>query len=73
LGLLDSGLALVRPHAELRRRLYLLFALLEATPEYADRFLPAARRPWYVIYIAWVGARAAVKGLLGSALVKLVV
>ncbi len=44
-GLLDAGLAVADPHSELRRRLYLMFAILESSPEYHELFLPPRPRP----------------------------
>jgi hypothetical protein len=70
--LLDAALALRDPHAELRRRLYLMFAILESTPEHHDRFLPAARRPAYVLRIAAVGARAVLRAAGGVVLLAAV-
>jgi hypothetical protein len=72
LGLLDAGLALTDPDAELRRRLYLMFAILEASPEHHERFLPVDRGPLYPFAVAFAGVRGAVKAILGVVLVRLV-
>lgn len=40
LPLLDGAAALRQPEGQLRRRLLVMFAILETQPEYADRFLP---------------------------------
>jgi len=72
IGLIDSALALLNPHHELRRRLYLMYALLEATPEYADHFLPKQRNPFYLFVILFSGCRAIVKTIIGVLLVKLI-
>lgn len=72
IGLLDGGLALVDPHAELRRRLYVMLAILESTPEHCDRFLPAARGPAYVLLVALAGLRGALRGAAGVLLLRLV-
>ena len=72
LGLLDAGLALTDPDAELRRRLYLMFAILEAGPEHHARFLPVERGPLYALVVALAGVRGALKAALGVALVRLV-
>lgn len=69
LGLLDAGLALTDPNAELRRRLYLMFAILEASPEHHDRFLPVRRGPLFSLVVIAAAARGAVKAALGALLV----
>jgi hypothetical protein len=69
---LDGALALVRPHALLRRRVLLMTAILEARPDYCAEFLPARRSGWYALAIAWVALRAAVQTCAGLALLRLV-
>ncbi len=73
LGLLDAGAALVMPDAEVRRRLYIMFAILEANTEYWDFFLPKQRNRWYLFVVAGAGIRGALKGIFGIILVKKVV
>lgn len=72
IGLVDAGLALYKPHSEVRRRLYLMLSILEASPEYHEKFLPQARKPFYVFFIAYSGLRAIFKAMLGVALVRLI-
>jgi hypothetical protein len=72
IGFIDAGLAIVRPQSEVRRRLYVMFSILEATPEYATQFLPQDQPWWYVFVVVWAGIKAVVKALLGVALVKVV-
>ena len=49
---LDAAAALVRPQALLHRKALLLTAILEASPRYADQFLPRTR--------SWLGLAALV-------------
>lgn len=72
IGFLDSGLALIEPQAELRRRLYVMFSILESMPEYHDRFLPKKRSWWYGFVVVWAGARGAAKAVVGIVLAKVV-
>jgi hypothetical protein len=72
ISLLDAGLALTRPSSALRGRLFLMFAILEATTDHHDRFLPVARSPAHVPLLALTALRAALKGLAGAVLVRLV-
>lgn len=71
ISVLDSGLALKRPRALLRRRLYAMFAILEATPEYAAKYLPAKHGPLYIIVIAGIGVRAVLRAIIGLLLLPL--
>jgi hypothetical protein len=70
LPVLDAGLVLVRPRSELRYRIYIMFAILEATPKYSDKFLAKKHSPFYILYIFLVGIRAALRTFLGVLLIK---
>lgn len=72
LGFIDAGAALVRPDSELRRRLHLMFAILEASPEHVRHFLSAEAGG----VRSWPGAaatalQAGVKAVVGVPLVIL--
>ncbi len=69
-GFLDAGSALLSPHCELRRRLYLMFAILETQPGFADDFLPQQRSPLYILVIGWIGIRSILRAAVGVVLVK---
>lgn len=73
IGIIDAALPFYRPHSEVRRRIYVMLAILEASPSYTEKFLPVQRNPLYFFYIAWVGFKAAVKMLVGSVWVRLVI
>lgn len=68
---LDSGLALVDPNAELRRRVFIMFAILESFPEYSESFLSKKARivNFEIIY---TGIRAVCMAIIGVVLVKVV-
>jgi hypothetical protein len=55
LGPLDAGAALLDPDHQLRRRLVLMTAILETTPENCDLFLPRDHTLLDAIG-AWIGA-----------------
>lgn len=67
---IDSALALVRPSAALRQRLYAMFAITEATSEHARRYLPVTRPLIYVIVIGLTGLRAAWRAVVGLVLLR---
>ncbi len=71
-GLVDAALAFTDPHSEVRRRLYIMFAILESQPEHCDSFLPVKRNPFYVFIIAWVGFVSVWKTFLGIILLKVI-
>lgn len=70
-GMLDGGSALIRPHTELRRRLYVLTAILEATPEYAHLFMTQQRSPLYLVVILFSGIRACLRAIAGIIFIKI--
>lgn len=72
IGLLDSALAFIKPYSELRRRLYVMFAILESSPEYANYFLPVSRGRLYLVRVGLAGLSAAGKIILGTILIKLI-
>ena len=70
IGLIDAGLVFHNPTSEARRRLYVMLAILEASPENSDLFLPKQRRPLYIFFVIYAGVRAVIKAVLGLLLVK---
>lgn len=68
LPLLDAGSAILKPESELRKRLYILFAILESMPDHSDLFLAKSRSPFYLITIFFVGIRASLRAILGTIL-----
>lgn len=72
IGSIDGGLALLDPTSEVRRRILVMFALLEANPAYTRYFLPRKRSPFYAVVVLLLGIRASYRALLGIAIVKVV-
>lgn len=72
LRFVDAGLALIRPYSEVRRRLYVMFAVLESTPEYADFFFSQKRRRLYIFTVIYSGVKATLKTVFGMLLVKVI-
>lgn len=72
IGLLDAGCAVLRPRGNLRRRLLVMTAVLEASPDYADRFIPlGGSRLAQTATLALAGTIAAAKLALGWPLVRI--
>jgi hypothetical protein len=69
IGFVDGALALTRPSSAIRKKLLVLSAILEATPRFADMFLPVPRRSIYGAYVIFTAVRAAFKAAIGIPLV----
>ena len=66
LPFVDAAAALLDPQSALRKRVFLMAALLEATPAYSEFFLRASdRRVRLITGLAWQGLRSAAKVLIG--------
>jgi hypothetical protein len=70
LKLVDSGLALANPQSALRKRIFIMLAILECTPEYTSCFLPQQRSIWYLLPLGFRAAMSAVFGIAGFITVK---
>lgn len=69
---LDAAAALIRPGSLLRRKILVMAAILETTPDHADRFLPKARPvPALLLTIVWVGITSVVYAAIGLPLIYL--
>jgi hypothetical protein len=66
---LDAAAGLVGRHCDFRKRVLLMTVILEASPEFADKFLPAPR-PWAgsILELGWTALRALTLGLIGTPL-----
>ena len=71
-SLLDAACGLVRPRARLREKILVMAAVLEASPDFAEEFLPrSAGRTALLARIAGLGCLAAVRALGGLLLLPL--
>lgn len=56
LPLVDSGLALIEPFSTIRKRIYVMNCILEATPKYSNHYLPQTRSLNYLpLFIVKMG------------------
>jgi hypothetical protein len=67
---LDAYDAFFRPSSVLRRHLHLMFAILEASPEFTQGFLPEERPWWYVIVIGFRVMTAGYHLIIGTLIAK---
>jgi len=72
IGLVDAGLNLLNSGSEVRRRIHLMFSILESTPHYHKKFLSQPHSFWYLGTIAVTGIAGLAKTAAGVVLVKAV-
>ena len=72
LGFIDAGAQLLYPKSEVRRRLYVMFSILETVPEYHNHFLPQKHSFWYLFALVFFGIRGIAKAIVGVVIVKVV-
>ena len=72
LRILDAGSALIQPNNALRRQLYILLAIVEATPDYAALFLPRSTGPWQIVVVGLRGITAVAFAAIGIVAVKVI-
>lgn len=66
LPFLDAAAGLLAPASALRRRLLVIAAVLETSPEFADLFLPQTVHPIaWIVRLAWESLTAMIKAVLG--------
>jgi len=71
---LDAASGLLRPANTLRSKLLVMSAILEASPEFADDFLPESIHPvGLVLRLAVSGTAAVLRAILGAALLGVAV
>ncbi|HEY6163132.1 MAG TPA: hypothetical protein VI112_18030 [Bacteroidia bacterium] len=66
LGFIDASHALFNSRSLLRKKLHVMFAVLETQSEYAHLFLPERRKRNSLVYALWTGTRAVIKAVIGK-------
>lgn len=67
---IDAALALKEPNNNVRRKLFTMLAILEASPNYTTYFLSRNFSPFYIIKIGWVGMRAVFRAAIGIMIIN---
>lgn len=70
MGCIDAGLALKDPNNNTRRKLFTMLAILEASPNYTNYFLPKKFSFLYIFKLTVVGTRAVIRAFLGLIMVS---
>jgi hypothetical protein len=69
-GLIDSGLARMSPLSEVRRRIYLMFSILESSPNYHEKFLSQQRSLLYFFVFGFYCVKGVLQSLVGALFIK---
>ena len=70
LKLIDSGLAITNPQSSLRKRIFIMLAILEASPDFTQSFLPQERSIFYLIPLGFRAGLSALYLVFGILIVK---
>src|SRR5687768_6123484 len=68
-GLVDAALAMFGKNSNVRRKLFVMLAILEVSPAHVQKFIPG-KTP--ALHAAWAGARSVLKSFLGFFLIRLI-
>lgn len=67
---IDAGLALKDPNNNVRRKLFVMLAILEASPHYTQFFLARTFSNFYLFKIVAAGIRAIGRAMIGLLLIN---
>lgn len=67
---IDAGLALKEPNNNVRRKLFTMLAILEASPNYTSYFLSKNYSFFYIFKLGLVGIRSSWRAMIGIVIVK---
>ena len=67
----DAALAVKDSSSSIRRKIFLMLAILEASPNHIEYFLPKKHSAFYLIQLFFVGIRAITRRMFGFLLLKL--
>jgi len=70
LKMVDSGLAVTNPQSPLRKRIFIMLAILEASPDFTESFLPQKRSIFYLIPLGFRAGLSALYLVFGTLFVK---
>ncbi len=67
---IDAGLALKEPNNNVRRKIFTMLAIMEASPNHISFFLSREFSFFYIFKIALVGMRAVCRAAIGTLMVN---
>jgi hypothetical protein len=72
IGFIDGGMALVLKQSTLRKKIFLMLAILETIPEYSDMYLSKEQSFTEFLKMIYFGIRGVIRGIFGLILVKII-
>ncbi|MBL7882752.1 MAG: hypothetical protein JNL69_01685 [Bacteroidia bacterium] len=69
---IDAGLALTDSTNNVRRKLFTMLAILEASPNYTACFLSKEYSKWYFLKLIFVGMRSICRAMIGLLIIKII-
>lgn len=72
IGFIDGAMAFFKKNSAVRKRLFIMLAILETLPEYADFFLSKKHSFFYLFVVVCYGVRAVYRLIFGTLLLKLI-
>jgi len=72
-SLLDAGLSLSKPQSILRKKIYLMFAILESSVAFTEHFLPQQRDLLWLPYLFFRLGFAVFKAIVGLVLIAILI
>jgi len=69
---IDAGLALTEPNNNVRRKLFTMLAILEASPNYTDYFLSKNYSKLFPLKLIAVGIRSVCRAIVGLIIIKII-
>ena len=70
LRMIDSGLAFIKPHGGIRRKIYTMLAILEASPQHCDQFLPKTCTVFDLFKFIGIALRAGFATFIGLVFIQ---
>lgn len=67
---IDAGLAITDPNNNVRRKLFTMLAIMEASPNYTSFFLSENHSLLYLLKLAGAGIRAVFRTVIGIVIIK---
>jgi hypothetical protein len=65
LPMIDGAMAILRPDYAIRKKLYIMFCILESSPKYHQYFLPQERKGSFLFTFLLTGVRAVLNTIAG--------
>lgn len=72
IGFVDGAMAFFKKESAVRKRIFIMLAILETLPEYSNAYLSQKHSLWYLFVVAGRGFRAVYRLIIGFFILKLI-